>query len=223
VRLAEIHQAITGEGLAWRGALHPGPEDAPIVGEARTLVLVGFVGRGHWPTFAASPEAADGAPDPLDRWSRRVIDAIAERLGAGAIFPFGGPPWAPFVCWAQKAEPVYRSPIGILIHPDWGLWHSWRGALAFVERIDLPAPDRRPSPCESCRDKPCLTACPVSAFTPAGYDIAACTDHIGAPKGAECMDRGCRARLACPVGAARRYSHEQAQFHMRAFLNAQRR
>ena len=31
------------------------------------------------------------------------------------------------------------SPLGILIHPDWGLWHSYRGALAFRERLDLPA------------------------------------------------------------------------------------
>jgi len=68
-------------------------------------VLVGFVGSENWPAFAASPEAADGAPDPLDRWSSRLITAIAGSVGASPLFPFGGPPFLPFQRWAQRAEP----------------------------------------------------------------------------------------------------------------------
>jgi hypothetical protein len=34
------------------------------------------------------------------------------------------------------------------------------------------------------------------------------------------MDRGCRARLACPVGVQHRYSSAQMQFHMQAFRRA---
>ena len=111
---------------------------------SKTLILVGFIGSENWPTFAASPEAKDGHPDPLDRWSTRVITEVAKSLGATPLFPFGGPPFLPFQRWAQQAEPVHPSPLGILIHPDWGLWHAYRGALAFAERIDLPEPDRRP-------------------------------------------------------------------------------
>jgi hypothetical protein len=188
---------------------------------AETLVLVGFIGSENWPTFAASPEAEDGQPDPLDRWSTRVITEVAEVLGATPLFPFGGPPFLPFQRWAQQAEPVHPSPLGILIHPDWGLWHAYRGALAFAERIALPAPDLRPSPCESCRDKPCLSACPVGAFTPAGFDVPACVSHISKPAGADCITTGCRARLACPVGPQYRHVAEQTEFHQRAFLGAQ--
>jgi hypothetical protein len=222
MKLADIQEAITARGLSFRGAFHPETDDLPSGIRARTLVLVGFTGRDNWQVFAASPEAGDGKGDPLDRWSRRVINAIAANLGATAIFPFDGPPWAPFQRWAQRAEPVYPSPLGMLIHPDWGLWHAWRGALAFRQRLDQPEPDARPSPCDSCADKPCLTACPVSAFTPAGYDIAACIAHIDTSEGADCMDQGCRARRACPVGASHRYGPDQAEFHMRAFRKAQR-
>jgi hypothetical protein len=222
VRLADIQQAITARGLSFRGAFHPGVADLPVGGEVRTLVLIGFTGRENWPTFAASPEAADGKSGPLDRWSLRVISAIAAELGASAIFPFGGPPWAPFQRWAQGAEPVYPSPLGMLIHPNWGLWHAWRGALAFRQRLDLPEPDARPSPCDSCADKPCLTACPVTAFTPAGYDVAACSAHIDTSEGADCVEHGCRARRACPAGASHRYGPDQAEFHTRAFRQAQR-
>ncbi len=78
-----------------RGAFHPSPDDAvPILpdgAQAGTLVLLGMVGRRHWPEFAESPEAEDGRPDPLDRWSRRVIGDLAAELGAHPLYPFEGP------------------------------------------------------------------------------------------------------------------------------------
>jgi hypothetical protein len=186
------------------------------------LVLVGFVGFENWQTFAASPEARDGQPDPLDRWSSRVITALASELRATPLFPFAARPYLPFQRWAQKAEPVYPSPLGVLIHPDWGLWHAYRGALAFAEHIDLPPPDRRHSPCESCAGKPCLMACPVGAFSITGYDASVCVTHIAAPAGADCMIGGCLARRACPIGPQYRHIEGQAQFHQRAFLASQR-
>ncbi len=201
-------------GLALRGACHPEPRDRM---DAGTLVLLGFAGAHGWPEFAASAEARDGLPDPLDRWSRRVIDALAASCGGAALYPFGGPPWHPFQRWAQRAEPVHPSPLGILIHPDWGLWHSFRGAIALQERLDLPPVERRPSPCDACVARPCLAACPVGAFSDAGYDVAGCTTHIAAAAGADCMSAGCAARRACPVGAAHRQGAAQAGFHMRAF------
>jgi ferredoxin len=221
-KLTDVRSAIEARGLSYRGAFHPTAEDLPDGSDVGTLVLVGFTGNTNWQHFRDSPEARDGAPDPLDRWSRRVIGALAEELGATALFPFAGPPWLPFLKWAQKAEPVHPSPLGMLIHPDWGLWHSWRGALAFRETLELPPPDRRPRPCDTCADKPCLSACPVNAFTRAGYHVAACIAHIDSPRGTDCMEEGCRARRACPIGVEHRYSDEQAEFHMRAFRKAQK-
>ncbi|HLG87144.1 MAG TPA: ferredoxin [Alphaproteobacteria bacterium] len=222
MHLSSLTARITAAGLAFRGAFHPTEADDPprLSGgaPARTIVLVGFAGPGDWPAFARSAEAADGLPDALDRWSRRVVSALADEADAIALFPFGGPPWLPFLRWARKAEPVHPSPLGLLIHPDWGLWHAYRGALAFAETIDLPPPDMRPSPCESCADKPCLAGCPVGAFTGAGYDVPKCKAHIASPVGSQCMESGCRARRACPVG--RPYAPEEANFHMRAFLGA---
>jgi hypothetical protein len=209
-----LRARIEDAGLAFRGALHPGPDDGIAAG---TLVLLGFAGPRGWPDFAVSAEAQDGLPDPLDRWSRRVIDALARASGGAALYPFGGPPWHPFQRWAQRAEPVHPSPLGILIHPDWGLWHSYRGAVALPVRLDLPPPDRRPGPCDACATRPCLTACPVAAFGAAGYDVARCAAHIASAAGGDCMEAGCAARRACPVGTAHRHGAAQAGFHMRAF------
>ncbi len=225
--MASIEAALAREGLIPRGGFHPEPGDGvPALAEgrpARSLVVVGNAGPEMWRAFAAGPEH-DTAPDPLNRWSERVIGALAAEWGARALFPFGGPPHLPFVAWAKRAEPVAESPLGILIHPDYGLWHAYRGALAFAEVIDLPPRGpTRPRPCDTCADKPCLSACPVGAFSAAGYDVSVCFDHISAPAGADCMAEACRARRACPIGPAYRYGPAQARFHMVHFLEARRR
>ncbi len=223
-RYATAAAALAASGLAARGGFHPEagdgvpPKDGRPVG---TLILAGWVDRGGWRAFRASPEVSDGEPDPLDRWSRRTLNEIARALGGHALFPFEGPPYLPFQRWAGRAEPLAASPLGISIHPTYGLWHSFRGALAFAERLELPPRRQAASPCASCRARPCLAACPVSAFTEAGYDLDACLSWLARPEGQDCLDEGCRARRACPVAADRRYLPEQAAFHMRAFRAAQ--
>ncbi len=219
--MTTIEAALAREGLIARGGFHPEPDDG-VPGPARTLIMVGNAGPEMWWAFAASPEH-DTAADPLDRWSLRVIGELAAELGAAVLFPFGGPPHLPFIAWAKRAEPVAESPLGILIHPDYGLWHAYRGALVFAEALALPPRVERPRPCDTCADQPCLGACPVGAFTTAGYDVSACADHLSAAAGADCMAEACRARRACPVGRAYLYQPEQARFHMTRFLAARRR
>lgn len=221
MQVGAVLSAIVRSGLVPRGAF--GLEDRERQGalaEVRTIVLAGMAGREGWSAFAASPEAGDGAGDPLDRWSRRVIEALARELGGQAFFPFGGPPFWPFQQWARRAEPVHPSPIGILIHPRYGLWHSYRGALGLRENLAVPTPAAIPSPCDSCVGRWCLKSCPVGAFSAAGYDVAACVAHVKSAAGADCMELGCRARRACPVGAEHAYGPERARFLMEAFLRA---
>ncbi|MEX1109114.1 MAG: 4Fe-4S dicluster domain-containing protein [Dongiaceae bacterium] len=224
--IADLFATTASEGLLPRGYFHPVPEDGvpPMPGgePAGTLLLLGHAGRSMWPAFAASPETADGAPDPLDRWSRRLIDALARRFGGAALYPFGGALYHPFQRWARRAEPVAPSPLGIFIHPEYGLWHGYRGALAFASRWALAPADPRPSPCLSCVERPCLHACPVDAFTPAGYAVADCRAHLDRSAGAPCRDGGCLARSACPVGRDFAYDAAQTRFHMRAFHRAGR-
>lgn len=219
--IGSVFSAIEAAGLAPRGAFHlrDGERTGPLA-EVRTIALVGVAGRRGWDPFAAASEAGDGGADPLDRFSRRVVGALAATLEAVALYPFGGPPYWPFQQWAQRAEPVHPSPVGLLIHPRYGLWHSYRGALGFFEAMELPAFEPRPSSCLACSGKPCLSACPVGAFSTAGYDVPACASHLREAAGADCMERGCRARRACPVGREHTQEAPQASFAMRAFLSA---
>lgn len=210
-----IARALEPFGLIARGGFRPDAGDG-VPGDPACLVLIGNAGPTLWPVFDG--QRADG-PNPMNRWTRRVLDVLARDLGARALFPFDGPPWFPFQRWAQRAEAVYPSPVGMLIHPDHGLWHAYRGAFAFDHDIEgLPERDARPSPCESCVDKPCLSTCPVTAFDGTRYDVVACAGHLRRPEGADCLDLGCRARRACPVGRDAVYVPAQARFHMEAFL-----
>lgn len=215
--LGAVDAAAAGAGLARLGFFAPTPSDGAPEGTG-TLVLLGPRGAAMWDAFSAAPEAADGAADPLDRWSARVIGAIASRLGARALFPFGGPPHAPFFEWARASGRAWRSPIGLLVHDELGLWASWRGALAFPDRLDAAQATAR-RPCDGCA-APCRTACPVSAFGPTGYDVAACRAHLARPEGAPCREGGCLARRACPVGVGHAPAPAQAAFHLAAFRGA---
>ena len=128
-------------------------------------------------------------------------------------------PFQPFQQWAQRADTVWPSPIGLLIHPESGLWHAYRGAFLFDWPVSgLPARAQLESPCVTCRDQPCLTTCPVDAFTIEGYDAAGCARHVRSGREPTCLDDGCAARRACPVGVSYRYEPDQMRFHMRAFV-----
>jgi len=226
VSWAALEAAAASHGLILRGGFHPRADEdlspfAPGL-EVATVVLVGNAGSALWGPFSGSPEYRDGHPHPLDRWSRRVIDTIAGDAGGATCYPNDGPPWPPFVSWAKRAGPVVESPIGILVHPDYGLWHAWRGALLLPQALSLPAPDRRPPPCERCPDQPCRTACPVGAFTETGYDVGACVEFLAGEEGHRCGG-GCLARRACPVGQDYNYPAAQQALHLDAFLAAQGR
>ena len=223
VALVEVEAALRARGLAPRGAFHlvvsDGVSALPDGRSVGTLVLAGNVGASLWASFARERRAE---PEPLDRWSARVLGEIAARFDAAVVLPGDGPPRPPFLRWAQRAESVHPSPLGLLIHPDHGLWHAYRGALAFSERLALPVRDTRESPCTSCRERRCLAACPVGAFTTAGYDDTACAAHLESGAGAACFEFACLARVACPVARKHRYPPEQARFHLSAFLRGRR-
>ena len=215
VSLAALQTAARAAHLDVAGAFHPDNADTCPAGTG-TLILLAPLEPGFWPAFIASPEYHDGDPDPMDRWSTRVIGQLAQDLGATALFPFGGPPFHPFYDWALASGRVWASPVRLLIHDRTGLFISFRGALALAERLDLPAvPDH--FPCLGCADKPCLTACPVAALGADGYDVPACRAHIAGDQGRDCMDHGCLVRRSCPVSKTHGRLAEQSAFHMKAF------
>jgi epoxyqueuosine reductase QueG len=178
--------------------------------DTKQIILIGNAGPDMFRRFARS------GVQTLDEWTRKIVEPLAEDLCAKAVFPFDQPAM-PFLSWARLAGAGHISPLGLNIHPTYGLWHAYRAALLFPVEFDLPRPSNSVHPCESCAEKPCLTACPVKAFDGSSYNVAACGEHIKSGAGQTCMEGGCLARLACPIGKAYQYTKPQTQFHMRAF------
>jgi len=203
-------RAAAFEPLGWLGA---GDGEAF---DGAALLLVGNAGPAMFERLAAE---RDTARDKMDDWTRDVLTPLAAGLGARAVFPFDVP-HPPFLRWAKAASAGFTSPLGLNIRADFGLWHAFRAAFIFDVEIEYPAPAPQVSPCETCHDRPCLTACPVDAFSGTAYDVAACAGHLASPQGAPCRASTCLARLACPVAPGYRYAPGQMRFHMVAFMQA---
>ena len=180
-------------------------------------LLIGNVGSNLWPTFRASDDFSDGKINSLDRWTQSVLQPIADELKAEARFPFGEKIW-PFQQWAGQATGMKQSPIGLFIHPEYGLWTAFRGALMFD--VDFQFKEKRSDlhPCDRCVEKPCLTTCPIGAFTTDGYDYLSCKSHVRSDAGHACKTGSCLARKACPVGTQYTYDHDHGVFHMEAYV-----
>ncbi|QIA23078.1 4Fe-4S dicluster domain-containing protein [Mesorhizobium sp. AA22] len=216
-----IAAALSAHGLTLRGGFNfAGDEETPSGlsgGAARSVLLVGQAGAAPWPHFLRWKESQlQAVANPLDTWSREVIGGVANDFGARAVSP-SDRPYLPFQQWAMRAEGLRPSPLGILMHPQYGLWHAYRGALLFEVEIALHEPRGVIHLCDTCVDKPCLKSCPVSAYSADGFAYETCLAHVRGQSGAPCRTGGCLDRNACPYGVDYRYPPQVQAFHMAAF------
>jgi len=192
---------------------------------ARGALVVGSAGRAFFQAFEAFPRArdeADGARDPLDRYTRAVVeetvrDALAPSGIAYALrFPFlgeleGASP-IPFQRLGRATGLGAPGPLGLQIHPVYGPWWAYR-ALVVVD-AELPAAAPVGDGCAGC-DAPCVAACPAAAVQRAGFVVPACHARRLA---VEACHLSCAARIACVRGPEHRYSDQQLAFHMTASM-----
>ncbi|MDK1373252.1 MULTISPECIES: ferredoxin [unclassified Sinorhizobium] len=220
--LETIRATLATHGLFLRGTVNfPAGEAAPTLADgtpAASVVLIGNIGGSLWESFSCwrEREPDRGGADPLDNWSKQVIRPIGEAAGATVYFP-SDPPWQPFQQWAMRAEGLQASPLGILIHPHYGLWHGYRGALGFDRVLPRTGKVSAAHPCDACVEKPCISTCPADALASGTFDVGRCRAHLRSEgQVGGCLALGCLSRDACPVGRGYRYPAQQLRFHMAA-------
>jgi ferredoxin len=185
---------------------------------AAGALIVGAGGRAFFDGFAREPEASDGAPNPLDRYTRRIVErAVGEALAPLRVryvvhFPFGAQPVIPFQRLGRAAGLGGPGPLGLQIHPTYGAWWAYRGLL-LLDR-ELPALPPPGDGCAGC-DAPCVAACPAGAVQRTGFLVSACQ---GRRLVAEPCRLSCIARIACVRGPEHGYSDAQLAFHMAASM-----
>lgn len=210
--------------LILRGGFDFGPAEERPAGPsgrpAASVLLICSAGAGWWDGFQRwIDRQPDVMANPLDTWSREILERLAHETGGRVVMP-NDRPYQPFQQWATRAEGLRPSPLGILMHPEFGLWHAYRGALLYDEPVGsviVEEADKSNHLCDACVGKPCMNACPVGAHSLEGFAYERCIDHVRGPDGVPCRERGCLDRSACPYGAAYRYPPEVQAFFQRAF------
>lgn len=215
------------------GSAAQGPTPARLHPGYRSALVLASAGPDFWRRARTALAAGAGpmarlrrdvlpppAEDPLDRYTERVVEALAERLrreddSALAVYPFRHERQVLGFRHLLGSAPFLAAPVpfGVTVAPDDGPWWALRGAL--LTALDLP-PDapRGESPCPAC-PAPCVGACPAGAVHRAGLDWPACVDFR---LGGDTCAATCHARLACPVGAPLRYDAEAIAHHYTASL-----
>jgi len=189
------------------------------------LILLGAAGRGLWHAMGGVGEGAaeNFSVHPVDQYSTEVAKRfIAQYLGAPRVcFLYPGDFPLPLQQLGAALGWSHPSPLGLHIHPEFGLWFAWRAAfLAATALPATPPGETTGSPCANCADKPCITACPVNAVhATKPFAIKTCAVHRLSAASPSCRST-CHARLACPVGAKYRYSAEQFAYHSRRALGS---
>jgi epoxyqueuosine reductase QueG len=197
---------------------------ASLLPGARAAVVVGSGGSTFFEAFSRAPEATDGIPDPLDRYTRVVVEAAArealEPLGVAHVelFPFvservrQGAPAIPFQRVGRAAGLASAGPLALQIHPVYGPWWAYRGLV--VVDAELPPATPLDDPCDGC-PAPCVAACPADAVQRSGFVYAPCRARRLV---AEPCRLSCAARIACVRGPEHRYAEAALAFHMAASM-----
>lgn len=183
------------------------------------MLLVGQAGAAPWPHFLRwRVQQTASLDNPLDSWASEVIGVVAHQFGARAVSP-SDKPYLPFQQWAMRAEGIRPSPLGILMHPEYGLWHAYRGALLFDVELAFAELREQSHLCDLCPGKHCLKSCPVDAYSEAGFAHERCLGHVRGASGGACRTQGCLDRNACPYGLAYRYPADVQAFHMKSYAS----
>ena len=213
---------------------------------ARAAVVVASGGPAFFDRFAGgSAEAGDGAPHPLDRYTKRVAEAAAAEalaplaVGHAVYFPFDwaslkvgtlkGFPHPPAMVRGEQSSPAPRAVIpfqrlgralglggpGPLGLQIHPVFGPWWAYRALVV-VDRDLAAGPPIG-DGCAgcDAPCVAACPASAVARTGFAVAAC--HARRLAAAPCR-LSCAARIACIRGPEHRYTDGELAFHMAASM-----
>jgi|TARA_Y100000310_G_C20673939_1_gene811786 ferredoxin-like protein FixX len=173
------------------------------------LLLYGHAGRRFWERLT---ESEKDSSNRFDEKSVRLISAGLERFAKGSPYKilYPGIARVPLQDLGRLSGWHHDSPLGLGIHPTFGLWFAYRGVVLSETTFNPTIPLRDASPCLSCDDDPCISACPAKVLSHDGFDVNKCVSYR-LEQASNCASK-CIARIACPV-TEHRYAEEQMTYH----------
>ena len=185
--------------------------------DCQSAVVFANGGTLFWERFiediTANPEHFTEHQHPIDDFVLRCLEAVdpaPENTRRWITCSENATVFLDFRILAERAGIGHQSPVGLLIHPEYGLWVSLRMVLLTTERIsrtDLTTD----SPCTDCEAKPCVSACPAGAVSiSAGWSVQKCASFHRESTVCEGI---CHSRRYCPIGRQHRHSRLQHLYH----------
>lgn len=202
----------------------------PDLNKFQQLVLIAHGGKDLWQRFKAEQVQGD---EPLDQMCVNAWKSVVEKEplrnpNYQILYPTAEPLASTGVslpALGALAGWHHTSPLGIGIHPQFGLWSAYRlliltdtnlANVSNLQNDNLNAGTEAQSPCDACASKPCLAACPAGAVNATAFKVSDCIDHRMSP-GSACQQQ-CLSRIACPVAREHRYTKEQINYHYASSL-----
>ena len=206
--LQEILIHLESMGLNIVGITDGQPHRA-LLPECQSAVVFGNGGTTLWDRFIddlrVNPEHLSHSQHPFDDFVHRCIQTVdptpppSRRWIRCAAEPEAFVDFRPL---AQSAGLGFSSTMGLLIHPEYGLWTGLRAVLLTTEKLINVKAVEGQSPCQNCIEKPCITACPAGAVQPTGWKVQICAQFH--QDSTQCHGQ-CHSRLSCPIGSSHRH------------------
>lgn len=172
----------------------------------RQLILIGHGGRALWERVKAAGLQSE---HPIDDFTTATVEAWLAGQLPGVVhalrYPGDGP--VGLQALGRLAGWHHESPFRVGVNADWGSWFAYRAVVLVDADLPATAPMSGESPCASCAEQPCITACPAGALDAPEFSLQKCIAYRRQP------DSRCRitcvARTSCPVRPEHRYDDAQ--------------
>lgn len=180
------------------------------------VILVGQGGTRLWEA-SVDYRLEKNRVHPIDEFSVDQFNSVMaehhQDVTFKVLYPNHTPPFHHFnlQSFGEIAGWHYSSPFKVGINSLYGTWFAYRLLIVSQSQFKTTVPLALDNPCASCKEKPCITHCPVNAVSINDYDWRKCFDYRKSER-SQCSDR-CLARLACPVAKEHQYTEEQIQYH----------
>lgn len=170
----------------------------------RQLILIGHGGKTLWASLKASGLTSE---NPIDDFSSEKVRQCLATHRHAIVYPAKDS--VGLQALGKLAGWHHASPFMVGINEAWGSWYAYRVVALSDTDFATTAPQSTTSPCDRCRDTPCIAACPAEALSGTAFDLKKCIAYRKQPT-SRCRTT-CLARVSCPVGTEHRYCDEQIE------------
>ena len=174
------------------------------------LILIGHAGTLLWKMVS---QWLSDSKDPVDEFSYFQTEKYFKQRFSPEDFKiiFPGTSHVGLQALGRIAGWHHSSPFRVGINWQWGSWFAYRSVVLVKSHYSPTEVDMKDSPCLTCSEKACVSACPAKALVQSDLSLKTCIDYRK-KSDSDCKDR-CKARMACPVARKHQYSLPQTQYH----------